>query len=228
MIRLFTLFLTLLLSGCGTLSAARPMEAGEHRVGATFGGPFTTALGPPIPVPNLIIEGRSGLKPVGEKPVDVNYGINATGIAFGQMGLHGGASIHLLEPAGARPGLSVTERLHLYNNYFDQTKPPETRMFWGLNEFDVTASWALREHRLYAGVSDVVDLSDPELLISPFLGVELQPADRRVCFQVESRVLGANFSPEVWDVTWLTLGGTPGYGLVSVTMSASWALGETP
>ena len=222
-----TLFFTALfvLSGCGTLNAARPMDAGQHRVGVTFGGPFTTALGPPIPVPNLIVEGRSGIEPIAEKPVDLNYGLNITGIAFGQLGLHGGASIHLVENDGWRPGISVTERLHIYNNYFDSTKPLETRMFWGLNELDVTASWALGNHMVYIGGSDIVDLRDPELLVAPFVGVDLQPEGRRVGFQFESRLLGANFSPEIWDVTWLTVGETPGYGLVSITASASWALG---
>ena len=38
-------------SGCGTMSAAYPLDEGEHRMGVTFGGPFTTTLGPPIPVP---------------------------------------------------------------------------------------------------------------------------------------------------------------------------------
>ena len=56
------------------------MEPGQHRAGVTFGGPFTTTLGPPIPIPNLIVEGRSGLEPVAGRPLDVNYGLNATGI----------------------------------------------------------------------------------------------------------------------------------------------------
>ena len=225
--RLTLLFSALFfLSGCGTMHAARPMDPGEHRVGFTFGGPFTTTLGPPIPVPNLIVEGRSGLQPVAGKPLDVNYGINATGIAFGQLGLHGGASIHLLEGSGWRPNLSVTERLHVYNNYLDRTKPLETRMFWGLNEFDITASWALGPHMVYIGGSDVVDLADPELLIGPFLGVDLQPQNRRVGFQLETRLLGANFSPDIWDVTWLSIGEEPGHGLISITASASWALGK--
>ena len=48
---------------CGTLSASHPLEPGDHQLGVTFGGPFTTSLGPPIPVPNLIAEGRTGLEP---------------------------------------------------------------------------------------------------------------------------------------------------------------------
>ena len=211
---------------CGTLSASHPLEPGDHQLGITFGGPFTTSLGPPIPVPNLIAEGRTGLEPFGELPLDINYGVNLTSIAFGLMGVHGGASLHLLEGSGWRPNLAVTERLHLYHNYFDTTKPKDTRMMWGLNELDLTASWGLGRHFVYAGVSNVLDLADPEFLVSPFLGIDLQPKDRRLGFQLETRVLGANFSPEIWDVTWLSLGGEPGHGLISVTASLSWALGQ--
>ena len=46
-----------------------------------------------------------------------------------------------------------------------------------------------------------------------------------MAIQLESRVLGANFSPEVWDVTFLTVGEEPGHGLISITASVSWALG---
>lgn len=214
-----------MVAGCGTLSAVTPMEPGEHRVGATFGGPFTTNLGPPIPVPNLILEARSGVEPVAGMPVDINYGLNATTLAFGLVGVHGGASIHLLENEGWRPGLSVTEKLHLYNNYLDFSKPAETRTYWGINEFDVTASWAIGNHRLYIGGSDILDLADPELLVAPFAGVELTPGGDGPSFQIESRILGANFSPEIWDLTWLTIGEEPGNGLISITASVSWALG---
>ena len=74
------------LVGCGTMNAARPLDPGQHVVGVTFGGPFTTSLGPPIPVPNLIVEGRTGLEPIGSMPVDVNYGVNGLAAAFGLIG----------------------------------------------------------------------------------------------------------------------------------------------
>ncbi len=224
--------LACVLAGCGTMNAARPLDPGQHMVGVTFGGPFTTSLGPPIPVPNLIVEGRSGLEPIGGKPVDVNYGVNALAAAFGLMGLHGGATVHFLEQDGARPALSVTESVHFYNNWLDNTKPKESRKGWGLNELDVTASWNMGHHLFYLGGSDIIDMADPELLVSPFLGVVLQPEERRFRFQVESRLLGANFSPEVWDLSWLSPGASsvegeeaPGRGLVAITLTAAWKLG---
>jgi hypothetical protein len=172
-----------LLGGCGTMNAARPLEAGEHRLGFNFGGPFTTSLGPPIPIPNLVVEGRSGLKPLGTLPIDLNYGLNMTTFAFGVTGFHTGASVHVLEQNGAWPALSVTERVHVYNNVLG-----------------------------------------PEWLISPFFGTELRPKGGRFAWQLESRWLGANFSPDVYDVSWLNTG-DPGHGLFTFTVGASWKLG---
>ena len=155
------------------MNAARPLDAGQHRVGFTFGGPFTTQLGPPIPAPMLLVEARSGLKPVGAMPLDLNYGLNLTTLAFGDIGIHGGASLHIAQPEGWRPGLVLTERLHVYNNFLDVTKPAESRRLWGINEFDVTATWAINDQRVYFGFTDALDLRDPELLIGPFVGIDL-------------------------------------------------------
>lgn len=213
------------LAGCGTMNAARPLDPGTHQVGVTFGGPFTTQLGPPVPIPNLVVEGRSGLNPLGSVPWDVNYGVNLTPFAFGMTGLHGGASFHPLSQQGARPAVSFTERLLVYNNLLDSTKPAEARAWWGLNEIDVTASWKLGHHLLYVGMSDAIDLADPEWLISPFIGTELRPKGGRFAWQFESRWLGANFSPDVYDVSWLNTG-DPGNGLFTFTVGAAWNLGK--
>jgi hypothetical protein len=214
----------ILLGGCGTMNAARPLQAGEHRVGFNFGGPFTTSLGPPIPIPNLVVEARSGLKPLGSVPIDLNYGLNMTTFAFGVTGFHTGASLHLLEQNGGWPALSVTERVHVYNNVLGTSKPKAARTWWGLNEFDITASWLAGRHVLYTGMSDALDLGDPEWLISPFFGAELRGKGERFAWQLESRWLGANFSPDVYDVSWLNTG-DPGHGLFAFTIGASWRLG---
>ena len=206
------------------MNAARPLDPGEHRIGFNFGGPFTTSLGPPIPIPSLVVEARSGLQPLGTLPIDLNYGLNMTTFAFGVTGFHAGASLHVLEQNGGIPALSVTERIHVYNNLIGAGKPKEARAVWGINEFDLTASWLAGHHVLYVGMTDAIDFGDPELLIGPFLGAELRPKGNRFAWQFESRWLGANFSPEVYDVSWLNTG-DPGNGLFTFTIGASWSIG---
>ena len=92
-----------------------------------------------IPLPNLVVEGQSGLSPMQGRPLDVNYGINTTALAFGTIGLHGGVSHLLMEQNGAIPSLSVTDRLHFYNNWFDNTKESDMRKAFFLNQIDLTA-----------------------------------------------------------------------------------------
>ena len=215
----------LLSSACGTMNAARPLDAGTHQVGVTFGGPFTTQLGPPVPIPNLVLEGRSGLKPLGSTPLDVNYGLNVTPLVFGVTGLHTGVSVHPIEQQGARPAVSFTERVLFYNKLLDSRKPAETRTVWGLNEFDATASWQIGNHLVYTGLSNAVDLADPELLLTPFVGTELRPKGGNFAWQLESRWLGSNFSPDVYDVSWLNTG-DPGNGLFTFTVGAAWNVGK--
>jgi hypothetical protein len=225
---MYRLLPALALTACGTMHAARPLPPGEQQVGVNLGGPFTTSLGPPIPIPNLVIEGRTGLKPLGDRPVDINYGVNLTTLAFGTLGMHGGGSIHLIEQGagGYSPAISITERIHLYDNHLDWTKLRATRATWVANELDLTMSWAIKvNHLIYLGVTDALDFADPELLIGPFIGTELRPGGGSFAWQVESRWVGANFSPEVYDVDWLNTG-DPGHGLFTFTIGAAWTLGK--
>ena len=62
-----------LLSGCATLSSARPLAPGEHEVGVTIGGPVLLFGGAPVPLPNTVVQGRSGVAELGGRPLDIFY-----------------------------------------------------------------------------------------------------------------------------------------------------------
>lgn len=209
-------------AGCGTLNGARPLDDGQHVVGATFGGPVLMALGPPIPVPNLVVEGRSGLPRLWDLPLDVNYGLNLTAAAFGVMGVHGGVSMLVIDGDGWTPSLAVTERLYLNHNYFDLTKEAEARDFSLVEQGDVTLGWRLGNHLLYSGLGLYFDFGAPSLLLGPFLGTEIRPGGASFHMQVEVRHMGATFDPEISDVEFLS----PGTGVISFTFSVGWTLGE--
>ena len=179
------------------------------------------ALGPPIPVPNLVVEGRSGLRAVVAMPLDVNYGLNVTAAAFGVMGVHGGGSLGLLAGQGWQPSIALTERLFLNHNYFDVTKDAETRGLSLINQSDLTFGWRLGDHLLYAGVSNYLDFGNPNLLLGPFAGTELHLGDGGFLLQLEVRQMGATFEPEIADVDFLTTGS----GVVAFTFSLGWTLG---
>ena len=111
------LFLIPFLVACSSMNTARPLKQGQHAVGLTMGGPLVEFGGNYIPVPNMVLEGRSGLKPIKSKPLDVNYGINLTAIVFDQIGVHGGSTYLLSRQDGKRPAWSISDRLYLYSNH---------------------------------------------------------------------------------------------------------------
>ena len=178
------------------------------------------ALGPPIPLPNLVVEGQSGLSPVQGRPLDVNYGINTTALAFGTVGLHGGLSHLLMEQNGGMPSLSVTERLHFYNNWLDNTKESEMRKAFFLNQIDLTAGWNIKQHLGYVGIANYLDIADPELTLAPFAGVQWN-STKKLFLQAETRYLAINRQPEIVDVPFATFG----YGALSITGSIGFTFG---
>ena len=160
--------------GCGTLNGARPLDKGQHAAGATLGGPVLTAFGAHIPLPSLVLEGRSGLSPIQGRATDVNYGLNATAAAFGILDTHVGVSHMLLDQQDRRPALSVTERLHLLSNHLDTTKAMDTRALYAMNQLDVTLSGELGKHLIYGGGTvywNFVNRPSPGY----FLGAQLTP-----------------------------------------------------
>jgi hypothetical protein len=218
--RLVLLIISLFMSACGALNTARPLAKGEHKMGVTGGGAVLKALGPPIPLPNLVVEGQSGLSPIQGRPLDVNYGLNTTALAFGTIGLHGGVSHLLMEQNGGVPSLSVTDRLHFYNNWLDNTKESDMRKAFFLNQVDLTAGWNIKRHLGYVGVANYLDIADPELTLAPFAGIQLN-SKKNVFVQAEIWYLAINRQPEIVDVPFVTFG----YGAISVTGSVGFTFG---
>ena len=207
--------------GCGTMNGARPLDKGSHAVGVTFGGPMVSAFGSNIPLPNLIIEGRSGLEPFQNRATDVNYGLNATGVAFGMLDVHAGVSHLLLSQKDKRPALSITERLHLVSNHLDTTKPAETHAFYAMNQVDLTLSGEFKKQLFYGGGSvywNFVNAPSPAY----FLGTQLRPTGGAFSIQVEARHMAVGFVPEVQDINWVSPGGT---GVLSITAGVGFDFG---
>lgn len=202
------------------MNSARPLNPGEHALGVTLGGPLVEFSGAYIPLPNLIVEGRSGLKPLAGRPLDVNYGLNLTGMAFGVVGLHAGGNWQLVEQDGPIPRLTVSDRLWLYNNYLDLRKDSSQRRLWVVDQIEVTGSYSIDRSLVYFGFAEYLDFSMPELVFTPFLGTELRPS-ARVGLQVEARYFGANQVKSVETVTWLS----PGPGAIGLLLGFRYDFG---
>ena len=202
------------------MNAARPLAKGQSALGLTFGGPMVR-LGAPIPLPSLVVEGRHGLAPLAGRPFDLHYGLNLTGAAFGLAGVHVGAGWELVEQAGGRPALTVVDRLFLVDNHLDRTK--EDPALWALDQAELLASWDLGRPMVYTGLSEVLDLREPGLLLAPILGTELRVGSaRRVGLQAELRYQGVNRLPESEAIPWVSLGP----GALQATVGANFRFGK--
>jgi hypothetical protein len=199
----------LLLAGCSTLHAARPLEPGEHAVGLTVGGPLVD-LGAPIPVPNAVVESQHGLTRIADRPLDLRVGLNAAGLPFGLLQGHVGAAWLLVEERGARPALTLADRLFAAVNAPGTPNRPDPELnLWAADQVELTASWSRGDHLVYTSLAQVFDLRDPGLLLCPAVGGEVGLGPRW-SLRPEVRWYGAGQLPPATPFRWATPRGALG------------------
>lgn len=186
-----------LLAGCSTLSGARPLDRGQHEVGAVFGGPLIAPLGFAMPFPNLVVAGRSGLPALADRPFDLGYGLNATGLAFGIAALHADLGWQLAPQSGAWPAFTVRNKVFLLTNIIAANKADDaSRGLSVADEIDAIASWSINPAQsslFYVSVAQTFDFGAPGLLLTPGIGTEIDPGGRGgLKFLAEVRWWGIN------------------------------------
>ena len=223
MTRAFTLLLITALAGCGAMNTARPLDRGEHAAGLTLGGPLLKLGGKPVPMPNAVVEARHGVAALADRPLELGYGLNLTGLAYGVVGLQGHVSWLAMEQRGAIPALSVTNRLYFASNHLDARKADPG--VWGLDQLDVTASWLLgdaQQQLVYLSLTQNTDLIDPALFLSPGLGAQLDPGEPGgLRVQVESRWYAPGALPESLALRWVS----PGRGALGFNFGVNLPIG---
>lgn len=219
--------------GCTTFNSARPLATGEHAVNVSVGGPLTNVPGvATIPLPNVTVEGRHGLKPIFGRPLDVNYGLHLLPLAFGVPGAHVGAGVLVVDEDGGIPAVSVGQRFFFFTNVFDFTKSRHDGVL--LSQTDVTASYTLFEQLVYGGLSlyAPVEIESAALHAAPVLGVQLQ-APRAwdivpgLRLQVETRWLSPTTDQRFAVVDWVGLptGGGSDFGAFAVNVGVGYVFG---
>lgn len=218
------LLCTVFITGCMTMPGARPLHPGEHQVGVSLGGPIVKFGDANVPLPGAVLEGRSGLTYLANKPVDLNYGINATAIGFGIAQLHLGASWLMLDQDGARPALSVTNRLFVGTNALTpQDKAPGTKQAWGADQLEVSASYLLGQQLVYLSIAQYTDFGLPDLLLTPALGAMFDFGELNgFKLMLEARYYAINKKKSLTTVEWSS---APRGGL-GVGVGFSYAFGQ--
>ncbi len=218
-LHLLTLLPALLLtSSCTTMNTARPLAPGEHAAGLTIGGPMIV-VGAPLPLPNAIVEGKHGVVTLLERDLEINYGLNLTGLAFGVIQAHVGGAWELLAQDGWIPALSISNRVFLATNPLWLGPPrSETAVgFWGANQTELLASWKPGGQLLYTGIAQYLDFGAPSLLLTPILGTELDFGLGGFRLQLEARYFALGRSTQATNLVWFpggsgALGFSIGFG----------------
>ena len=207
------------LTGCATFTGARPLEPGQHEVGASLGGPFVSALGIVTPLPMLIAQGRSGVAMVGDRPFDLSYGMNLTGLPFGILQGHVGVAWELLAQAGWVPALAISTRVFLASNplWFGVERSELAVSFWAANQTELLASWMPGGQLIYTGLAQYTDFGAPSLLLTPILGTELDFGLGGFRLQIETRYFAVGRSSTTQNVNWFP-GGRGGAGALGFSL----------
>jgi len=149
-----------LLSGCGTMTAVRPLRRGESAVAVSLGGPVAKVAGQDIPLPYIAARYRYGVS----DRFGLSAGWHVTPVILGIAAFDAGANYGLVEQRGAIPAISAAGGI---TGYLEAGGP--SRVFPNL---DLALSWRYADRfASYAGVQSMYQLSrEPYVAFAPLVG----------------------------------------------------------
>jgi hypothetical protein len=199
--RIVALLVLLVAGGCTTFTNARPLAPGQHAVAVTGGGALASVPGiGPIPIPNVTVEGRSGII----ERLDINYGVHVLPALFGVAGAHVGGSYQFFnQPNVIVPALTVGQRVFGFTNILDGRKAEKN--FWAMSQTDLVVSWEpLANQLLYAGGTLYIPLGvATDVALAPVVGVRLSPGWDWLQLNVEGRWLAPSVNQSAAVVDWI-------------------------
>jgi hypothetical protein len=190
--------------GCGSMNSARPLSKGQHAAGVTFGGPMVNYGGQFIPLPNAVLEGKSGINQINGRNAEISYGINLSGFLFDQVGTQFGTAYSLLDQNGNVPAFSVSDKIYLYSNHISSTTTDDGKGIWVNNQVETIFSWEMKGQLLYTGVANNFDFKNPSLVLNPFIGMEFfhRGATPGFGLQLEARYFALGQKNQINSVEW--------------------------
>ena len=174
----FLLMAAGLVSACAATHRTRTVGKGHGSAEISLGGPMTTALGPPVPMPVFFLGGRYGLR----DDLDISLAYNLTAPVVPSIPLHLESAVHW---APLQPGLGeqpADQGWSLVTN---------GRVVW-LSDFEsglmvfpslgVTGAYRYRFVAPYLGVTGAVNAYRPFerrawLFLTPHVGLELMAGE---------------------------------------------------
>jgi len=180
------------LVACNPTRVVKPLEKGEKRVSAAFGGPGIIFSGAPIPLPLTSVNYSHGL----DSGLTLSTGLHTTALMFSNLQTDISLGIKMVEAKSKRYGLTANPGLNLMYSLrggeFRAYPQVEGIGWWQYGE---------KSHLFYGGVGTWVELmrekahgevQDHELM--PYVTLGHQFAGEKWIWQVEAKYLGFTYS----------------------------------
>jgi hypothetical protein len=184
------LFIIVVISifSCSSVRHVKPLEQGSSAASLSVGGPITKVGNIYIPLPLISAGYNYGLI----EKLDLETGINVTGLLFGDLHLNAGVNYHPWLAEKLRPGLYLSPEFFFITNLRDGSP----RIFPAV---DAGLYWDIRRHYLYCGVESWFEVStirndgnpqNDHWLPIPYVGWGIE--SKRWQFQVEGKIYTPN------------------------------------
>ncbi len=203
--------LAIAFASCAPARYVRPLEKGQSKVSATFGGPLINYSGTTIPAPLLGFAAGHGFK----DGLTGFAGLHATSLAFGVLHVDAGVVKGLLKPNGWIPGVSASP---VANMMFDKWE----HKFSFFPQADINAYWnyGKKKHYCYLGLANWFDLhstraeGEPQTKHwLPVVQVGNTLAAKKWEYTLELKYIAPNYSNRDIVVPYISAGNTGAIGI---------------
>jgi hypothetical protein len=202
--RVCLLFAVLVMAGCGTVAAVRPLRRGESHLALSLGGPVCRVAGIDVPLPYAAVRYRYGLN----DRAGLYVGGHLLTAGFGVIGIDAGYSHHFLRQRGWVPALGASAGFAAF------VEPGGGEAFFP--QLDLVASYRLSGRFLcYFGSQSMYQFSArPNVVLAPFLGTEAR-LGRRFNLNLEAKWYAPTEETKPRNVDYrLPIGGRGAVGFV--------------
>ena len=199
------------LLSCNVTRVVKPLDKGEHQMGASLGGPVIVFAGAPIPMPLTSISYATGI----DTGITFVGGLHTTSLLFGNAEVDLNLGVGVYKSGDERFGVTLTPGVHLLYGF----RGGDLRIYPQL-EAIAWKAYGKRENLLYGGIGTWVELTRVKAYgeiqnheLMPYISLGHQFSRERWNFSIEARYLGPTYSNEDIVVNYFTPLNTGAAGL---------------
>ncbi len=232
-VKTILLLCLVLLLGCTATNQVRTIGKGKFGIEATLGGPVTTSLGPPVPMPNIFLGGRYGI--LQDLDVAVHYNIFAPIIPGIPLDLITGVYWVPIQPGVRSQQSSPNKGWAAGGSLSLQWLTDFKNGFMLMPALELAGGWRYKWVNPYLGLSCGLNFYRPEdtrnfTQLNPFVGTEFFIRDRAsialkcTMFDIAYNLYGSQIK---WVYMVDNTAENKKYGVLGVSLGFSFKLGHS-